>query len=405
MHEAMAISAKDVDFFSPAFKEQSYQIYKQLRMAQALLPFELSSGLKAWLITRHEDADQLFKNSEVIKDYSKVDPEAGYVLENGAFLDKNMLSSDPPDHTRVRKLVAKAFTPKMIAQLETDIQAITDELLLPIKENGQFEVVRDLALPLPTAVICNMLGIPEEARGKFHQWSQIIVQSANDKNKMVENETSINAFVGYIHQLIESKRKHPDEKLVTLLINAHEEGDSLSEEELISNIFLLIVAGHETTVNLITNGLFALLQNPEQLSKLKDDPGLVDNAIEEMLRYYSPVEIAPLRYAANDLEISGEKISKGDALFISLASVNRDETLYDDPERFDISREKIRHFAFGKGIHFCLGAPLARLEAKVAFTTLLKTFDHLSIDIPKSEIKWRPGMMMRGLESLPVKIK
>ncbi len=401
----MTISAKDVDFFSTSFKKNSYDIYRQLRASQPVLAFELPSGLNAWLVTRHQEAQEIFKNPKVIKDYKNIDPDAGYFLENGAFLAENMLSSDPPDHTRTRRLVAKAFTPKMIAQMEEEIQKITDDLLSKVEGKAEMDVVSDFALPLPIEVISNMLGIPADDRHKFHEWSQMIVQAANDQTKMKENQESINAFVGYIRELIDVKRKNPDDRLISLLIAAHEEGDHLTEQELISNVFLLIVAGHETTVNLITNGLYALLKNPDQLKKLRENPDLLDNMIEESLRYHSPVEIAPVRYAAEDMDWDGQKISRGDAIFISLASVNRDEAVYEEGDAFDISRPNIKHFAFGKGIHFCLGAPLARMEAKVAFRTLLDSYDELTLADADDDIHWRPGMMMRSLEKLRIAFK
>ncbi len=402
----MPLSLNDVDLFSPEFKQQSYQLYKKLRQDQPVFPFKLPTGKQAWLVTKHEDALNMFKSSKIVKDFKNVNEgEGDYFLENGAYLGENMLSSDPPDHTRLRKLVSKAFTPKMIAQLEDDIQAVTDRLLAPVKEKGHMDAISDFALPLPIIVISNMLGIPEKDRDAFHDWSAVIVESANDQSRIVENQNTINAFITYIRDLVDEKRQHPDDRLISLMIDAHDEGDRLSEQELIATIFLLIVAGHETTVNLIANGLYALFQHPEQMIRLRQNPDLMENAIEEMLRYHGPVEIAPIRYAAEAMDWHGQQMERGDAIFISLAAVNRDPDVYDNPDQFDIARENIKHFAFGKGIHFCLGAPLARLEAKVAFRTLLSEFSDLSLSVPDDEMKWRPGMMMRGLEALPVDLR
>ncbi|WJE55050.1 cytochrome P450 [Bacillus cereus] len=391
---------------SAEFKEDAYEIYKESRKSQPIL-FVYKSELGAeWLITRYEDALPLLKDSCLKKNPENVFSQEGFnpflSLENSDHLTKHMLNSDPPDHSRLRALVQKAFTPKMISQLDEQIQHITDTLLDHVEFKHSLNLVNDYAFPLPINVISEMLGIPKDDQEKFRIWSHAVIASPETPEEIKEMEEKLYEFITYLQYLVDVKREEPKEDLVSALIQAESEGSKLSAPELYSMIMLLIVAGHETTVNLITNTVLALLENPDQMQLLKDKPELIDSAIEEGLRYYSPVEVTTARWAAEPFMIHDQEIRNGDMVIISLASANRDENVFENPEVFDITRENNRHIAFGHGSHFCLGAPLARLEAKIAIATLLKRMPNIQIKGEREKIKWQGNYLMRSLEELPL---
>jgi cytochrome P450 len=313
-----------------------------------------------------------------------------------------MLATDAPDHSRLRRLVSKTFTPRMIEGLRNRIQQITDDLLDQVQGRGEMNLINDFAFLLPVTVICEMLGIPAEDRQQFRKWSNAILDQPGpfDTNRQAPPE--VEEFTTYLRNLIATKSKHPDDRLVSQLVLVEEGGDKLSEDELISMMFLLIVAGHETTVNLIASGTLALLQHPEQMRLLQNDPSLIVPAIEELLRYTSPIIIGTARWAGNDIEWQGTLIPKGDMVLVSLMGANTDPGHFAAPADLDITREENEHLAFGKGVHFCLGAPLARLEGQIAISTLLRRLPNLHLQGDVQELKWRPGMGLRGLQVLPV---
>lgn len=403
----MANQPESPNIFSSEFKEKAFSIYEQLREHDPVHALNLSGGTRGWLITRYQDVQAVFKDSRFQKDLAKIYGwKQEYGMDTGSYISKNMLMTDPPDHTRLRKLVSKAFTPKMIGQMRGDIEKITDSLLTELDTGNPVDLISRFALPLPLTVISNMLGIPVDDRAAFHQWSTKIVSAANDTSKIAQQYGAINAFVSYILKLIERKRQQPDDRLLSLMIEAHDKGDRLTEKELVATIFLLIVAGHETTVNLIGNGTFALLENPQQREKLtKQFETVIRPAVEEMLRFYSPIEMTPVRYAGETIEWKGKKMKKGDPVFLALGSANRDPEMFSSPNHFDLQRAYNPHVAFGKGIHFCLGAPLARLEAEIAFERLLHRFPDFALAVLPEKVKWKEGMMMRSLGSLPVILK
>ncbi|PGC32567.1 cytochrome P450 [Bacillus pseudomycoides] len=374
------------------FKEDAYEIYKESRKLQPILFVYKGELGNEWLITRYEDALAFLKDPRLKKDPANVFEK----------VETNMLNSDPPDHNRLRSLVQKAFTPKMISQLDDRIQHIADTLLDHAEQKRSLNLVNDYAFPLPINVISEMLGIPKEDQEKFRVWSHAVIDSPETPEEIRETEMKLAKFITYLQYLVDIKRKNPKEDLVSALIQAESEGSKLSARELYSMIMLLIVAGHETTVNLITNTVLALLENPSQLQLLKEQPELIDSAIEEGLRYYSPVEVTTARWAAEPFLIHDQEIQKGDMVTISLASANRDENVFENPEVFDITRKNNRHIAFGLGSHFCLGAPLARLEAKIAITTLLKRMPNIQIHGEREKIKWQGNYLMRSLEELPL---
>ncbi|MEC2988973.1 cytochrome P450 [Bacillus cereus] len=407
MKNKVGLSIEDgINLSSAQFKEDAYEIYKESRKKQPILFVNQVEIGKEWLITRYEDALPLLKDNRLKKDWTNVfsqDIKNMYLsVDNSDHLTTHMLNSDPPNHSRLRSLVQKAFTPKMIAQLDKRIEKIADDLISDIERKGTLNLVDDYSFPLPIIVISEMLGIPKEDQAKFRIWSHAVIASPETPEEIKETEKQLSEFITYLQYLVDIKRKEPKEDLVSALILAESEGHKLSARELYSMIMLLIVAGHETTVNLITNTVLALLENPNQLQLLKDNPKLIDSAIEEGLRYYSPVEVTTARWAAEPFQIHDRTIEKGDMVVIALASANRDETVFENPEVFDITRENNRHIAFGHGSHFCLGAPLARLEAKIAITTLFNRMPELQIKGNREEIKWQGNYLMRSLEELPL---
>ena len=391
---------------SAAFKDEAYEFYKRLRASRPVYPVSMGDLGEGWLITRYEDAVHILKDARVKKNYENAFTEEELenfsALENEEPLSKHMLNSDPPDHGRLRSLVQKAFTPRMVLQLENRIQKIADSLLDQVEPNHSMNLVDDFAFPLPIIVISEMLGIPLEDRQKFRVWSQAIIDFSDTPESLEEYKHKIGEFAEYLEYLVRKKRDEPAEDLVSALIQAESEGTRLSIEELYSTIMLLIVAGHETTVNLITNMTLALLNHPEQLEKLRQNADLIDSAIEEALRFYSPVELTTLRWAAEPFTLHGQEIKRKDVIIVSLASANRDDTVFPNADRFDIERKDNRHLAFGHGSHFCLGAPLARLEAKIAIQTLLRRFEHIEIKGEREQIKWKGNFLMRALEELPL---
>jgi len=407
MKNKVGLSIEDgINLASAQFKEDAYEIYKESRKKQPILFVNQVEIGKEWLITRYEDALPLLKDNRLKKDWTNVfsqDTKNMYLsVDNSDHLTTHMLNSDPPNHSRLRSLVQKAFTPKMIAQLDGRIQRIADDLISDIERKGTLKPVDDYSFPLPIIVISEMLGIPKEDQAKFRIWSHAVIASPETPEEIKETEKQLSEFITYLQYLVDIKRKEPKEDLVSALILAESEGHKLSARELYSMIMLLIVAGHETTVNLITNTVLALLENPNQLQLLKDNPKLIDSAIEEGLRYYSPVEVTTARWAAEPFQIHHQTIQKGDMAIIALASANRDETVFENPEQFDITVGHNRPIAFGYDSHFCLGAPLARLEAKIAITTLFNRMPELQIKGNREEIKWQGNYLMRSLEELPL---
>ncbi|MED4292914.1 cytochrome P450 [Priestia megaterium] len=396
-----------IDLFSTEFKHQAYNFYDDLRISKPIYPFTLPNNQKAWLITRYKNALMILKDKRFIKNpYTLFDSNQIkdiIPVQEMEVLISHMLNSDPPDHNRLRNLVHKAFTPKTIENLRGQVQNIANDLLDSLKYKNNIDLINEYAFPLPIMVISKMLGIPEKDYSQFRNWSNTLIEASNLPSKMHEALPEINSFRDYLSKLIKNKRQNPDADLITKLIHAEDEGQFLTERELHSTIFLLIIAGHETTVNLIGNGVLALLENPEQLERLRENPNLIKSAVEEMLRFYSPVELTTNRWAREDIMIDGNKIKKGEMIVVSLASANRDQNQFKEPQKFDISREDNKHIAFGMGIHYCLGAPLARLEGGIAINTLLRKLPRFQLNNQK-ELSWRPTYLMRGLNKLPITI-
>jgi cytochrome P450 PksS len=312
-----------------------------------------------------------------------------------------MLDLDSPDHTRLRALVHKAFTPRLVEGMRARMQTLANELLEGVARRQEMDLINDYALPLPMTLITEILGVPTSDRHKFHKWSKAIV-SLSSPNVTARVIPSVWMFIRYLRRFFKIRRRDPQDDLATALIEAEEAGDKLSEDELLAMVFLLLVAGHETTVNLIGSGVLALLEHPDQMEKLRREPSLIKPAIEELLRYTAPVFMSTERFAREDVTIHGVTIPRGEMTFGVIGSANRDEDVFENPDKLNITREPNKHLSFGQGIHFCLGAPLARLEAQIAINTLLQHMPDLHLKGPPESLRWRPSMILRGLDALPV---
>ncbi|WP_156757382.1 cytochrome P450 family protein [Actinokineospora pegani] len=365
-------------------------------------------GFHGWLVTRYDDAKVALADPTVSKDVrgfgelmqrhgTTGNPPQPYSEE----LTSHMLNTDPPDHTRLRKLVTRAFTGRVVAKLRGRVEAIADELLDAMAARESVDLLDDYAFPLPITVICELLGVPEMDRDDFRSWSTTLITNGRG----TDVRAAADAMGAYLAELVEAKRANPTDDLLSALVEAQEDGDRLSHPELIGMAFLLLIAGHETTVNLIGNGVLNLLRNPDQLAALRADPALMPAAVEEFLRHEGPINIATLRYTTAPLTLGDVRVPAGEFLFVSLASANRDPAHTPDPDRLDITRPQAPHLAFGHGIHYCVGAALARLEGATAIGRLLDRFPALALAAPPEELGWRESTLVRGLERLPVRLR
>ncbi|MFF5212057.1 cytochrome P450 [Streptosporangium sp. NPDC000396] len=391
--------------FDPEYNRDPYAVYAALREKGPVHPIDFPPGMDAFLILGHEHGRPALSDPRLSKDLDQGPPAFHQFasMDNPA-LAHNMLNSDPPDHTRLRRLVVKAFTPRRTESLRPRIQEITDGLIDAMAARGHADLLDDFAFPLPIIVICELLGVPAEDRDDFREWSGTLVNPNLDEEG-TRRRGEVNAAVrAYFTRVIAERRAEPRDDLISALVAARDEDELLSEQEMIATLTLLLIAGHETTVNLIGNGMLALLTNPGQLRLLKDRPELLPSAIEEFLRYDGPVQRATLRFATEDMEIAGVHIPKRSVIHVVLGSAGHDPEVFDDPETLDITRTDNRHVAFGHGIHFCLGAPLARLEAQIAFGTLLRRLPDITLACAPDELSWQQsGSLIRGLTALPVR--
>jgi cytochrome P450 PksS len=396
-----------VDIADPAFKANPYPFYARLRAEAPVYRMTLADKRPAWLVTRYDDVVNLLRDDRFVKAKRKVmSPEQAarepWIPRALGPLEQHMLDTDPPDHTRLRGLVHKAFTPRLIENLRQRVQALTDELLDAVQAKGRMDLIRDYTLPLPTTIIAELLGVPARDRHRFQRWSNTIVTTRPSTWGLLKAMPALFAFLRYVRKYIKMRRSAPADDLVGALVAAHEAGDRLHEHELLGTISLLLIAGHETTVNLIGNGTLALLRHPESWDQLRNDPSLIKPAVEELLRYDGPLETATERFAREDVTIAGVTIPRGELVFAGLAAANRDESQFDRPDTLDLAREPNPHVAFGLGIHYCLGAPLARLEGQIAINTLLRRLPDLRLAVPAAALRWRPGIVLHGLRALPV---
>ncbi|MFB0629338.1 cytochrome P450 [Streptomyces sp. AB3(2024)] len=391
-------------YTDPAFVADPFPLYAKLREDGPVRHVLIAGGLEAWLVTRYEDALAALSDHRLSSDVrDAADTRLLQQLpetERESMLS-NMLRSDPPDHTRLRRLVSKAFTARRVAAMRTRIQAVTDRLLDAISETGRADLIADFALPLPVTVISELLGVPVDDHHDFQRWTDRMIRRGPElPDPAVVNE-AWQHMRAYVTELIRAKRQDPGDDLLGALVVARDEEQRLSEDELIAMVFLLLVAGYITTVNLIGGGIAMLLAHPDQLDLLRSDPGLLPGAIEEFLRYDGPVNPGIARFAREDTEIAGVTVPRGATVLIGSAVADRDPARFPAPERLDITRQDNAHLAFGHGIHYCLGAPLARLEGQIAIGTALRRLPGLALAVTPDELPWRPGGL-RGPEALPV---
>ncbi len=394
MTEANTVVELGAEYF-----QDPYSAHERLRaqrpVSRVILP---GGGAPVWLVTGYAEVRAALADPRLSKSVPGWHPDPDSIF--GA-LDMHMLNSDPPDHGRLRRLVNKAFTVRRVEELRPRITAITAALLDELAAEREVDLLASFAFPLPITVICELLGIPVADRDNFRAWSASIVSNTVTPEVFMEHAT---AMVRYFRALLAAKRQEPADDLLSALVLARDEGDGLRESELISMVFLLLVAGHETTVNLIAGGMLALLLNPGELARLRADPSLRGAAVEELLRYTSPVNHATFRFATEAIEIGEARIGRGEPVVVALSSANRDPSRFADPDRLDLGRDGSGQLAFGHGIHYCLGAPLARLEAEIAFGALLERFGSMTLAVPPGSLRWRPSTLIHGLESLPVRL-
>jgi len=403
-------TARKYDLYSDRFRAETYSTFARMREEDAVFCQPGIDGeTLLWFVTRHDDALAVLLDDErFVRDPAlALTPDELTAFQSGMpeglqFIDSHMLNKDGEDHRRLRRLVTKAFTPRMVEQLHPRIQEIADELIDAVESRGEIDLVDEFAFPLPITVIAELLGIPVADRDRFRRWTNAIVTPAFTPEDLAQFGASANEFVAYLRELFERRRSTPGDDLVSALLQVEDGGDTLSEEELFSMVVLLIIAGHETTVSLIGNAVLALLQDPDQRAALERDPTRMSHAIEELLRYDGPVERTLNRWAATDVELGGQTIRKGEGVIVILGSADRDPSRFPDPDRLDFAREDVKHLAFGRGSHYCLGAPLARLEAEVALTTLLRRLPGLRLAMSVEELYWRPVPLFRSLASLQV---
>ncbi|MFI6505552.1 cytochrome P450 [Nonomuraea typhae] len=387
-------------FASPAFRADPYPVYAALRAKGPVHRVGFPPGHSGYLVVDYEHGRAALADPRLSKDLRSGPP--GFlesVTQSNRVLADNMLMSDPPDHTRLRKVAQGAFTQRRVERLRPRIEQITAELLDRVQGEGRAELISAFAFPLPITVICELMGVPGEDREDFRDWSGTLVEPASTPEQHARRRAANDALQAYFEALVAERRAAPADDLVSALLASPE----LDDDELVSTLALLLIAGHETTANLIANGTLALLRAPEQLALLRARPELVQNAVEEFLRLDAPVERATFRMALEDLEIAGVHIPKTSFVHVAIAAAGRDPAANDAPDALDVARPEPRHVAFGHGIHFCLGAPLARLEGQIAFTALLQRLPGLRLDCREDELTWRfSGSVLRSLSALPV---
>ncbi len=394
--------------WAPAVRDDPFPHFAAIRDACPVQPVRLSDGHDAWVVLGHEAARQALNDPRISKDMVAALADVPDVVAEGlpgpAF-SRHMLNVDPPDHTRLRRLVAKAFLPSRVAALEPRVQALADDLLDEMADQGPgatVDLVEGFAHPLPFRVICELLGVPEQDRPPLHDGFGVLMRPWGD-DPPPEAVRASDAIVGYLGELVAAKRRSPGDDLVSVLVSAGDD-DRLDDQELLSSLFQLIVAGHDTTTANIGNAVVALLDHPDQLDALRADLDQMPVAVEELLRYSAPVPHATFRMTTEPLTVGGTEIPGGQQVLVCLGAANRDPAAHPDPDVLDIARPARAHLAFGHGIHFCLGAPLARLEARIALAALLGRFPDLRLACPRDELRWAhgDGLVLRGLEALPV---
>jgi len=394
---------------SSVFKANPYPAFARLRADDPIHRLNASDEQSTWLITRYAEAELVLRDERFVKDRQHIfSSERLPHIPNSPpslmdLMDMSIVDFDPPDHTRLRALVNPFFTPRQIELWRERAQEIVDELIDSVVTKGSMDLIEEFAAILPLRIILEMLGVPVTDGQILHEWTRVIADSLGDPVASQQIGGVLQDFYAYLLALVESKRRMPDDALVSRLIRAEAESDQISAREVVTMTFLLITAGHDTADNLIGNGMLALLTHPEQMTLLKNHPELIKTAVEELLRYYSPFMLATMRWAREDVELGDRLIHRGDSVLVSPASANHDEEIFAKADTLNIARQENSHLAFGKGIHYCLGAPLARLEGQVAISTLLHRLPNLGLQCDPATLEWRSGSLLQGLRHLPVK--
>lgn len=401
----------DPKLFSREFAADPYPAYAWLREQAPVYRAELPSGVSAWLVTRYADARQALADQRLSKNpdwhgaAAHGKGKVGIPGERSANLMTHLLNIDPPDHTRLRRLVSKAFTPRRVAEFAPRVAQLADDLLAGFAARGEADLIEEFAFPLPIFAICDLLGVPAEDQQDFREWAGMMLHTGGRRGGVGR---AVKRMRAYLAELIHRKRETPGDDLISGLIRASDHGQQLSEEEAAAMAFILLFAGFETTVNLIGNGMYALLRNPGERARLQrsllaGDEEPLATGVEELLRYDGPVEMATWRFATGPLTLGGQRIEPGDPVLVVLAAADRDPDRFVDPDRLDLTRRDNPHLGYGHGIHYCLGAPLARLEGQVALGALLRGLPDLRLAAEPADLRWRGGLIMRGLRSLPVR--
>ncbi|MER5534473.1 cytochrome P450 family protein [Streptomyces mirabilis] len=380
--------------------DHPYAVYDRLRDTAPVHRVAGTDGNPAWLVTRYEDVREALANPLLSLDKKHALPGSYQGLSLPPALDANLLNMEAPDHTRIRRLVVRAFTPRRIEQLRTPVRETADRLLDALGPHGSADLITAYAAPLPITVICDLLGIPGEHRRDFRAWTDVLV--APDPARPGAAKEAVVAMLGFLTQLLADKRKKPADDLLSDLIAVRDEGDRLTEDELMSLAFLILFAGYENTVQLIGNAILGLLTHPDQLAALRANPERFPHAVEEFARHEGPALLAIRRFPVEDVTIGAVTVPAGETVLLSLAAANRDPARFPDPERLDLGRDASGHLALGRGIHYCVGAPLARLETEIAVSALLERLPDLALDVDPAELRWRPSLRARGLLALPV---
>ncbi|MFJ1600884.1 cytochrome P450 [Streptomyces sp. NPDC088261] len=399
------------ELFTWEFATDPYPAYAWLREHAPVHRTELPSGVEAWLVTRYADAKRALADPRLSKNpvhhagSAHAKGRTGIPGERNAELMTHLLNIDPPDHTRLRRLVSKAFTPRRVAQFAPRVQELTDRLIDGFAAEGEADLIHDFAFPLPIYAICDLLGVPREDQDDFRDWAGMMIRHGGGPRGGVAR--SVKKMRSYLAELIHRKRENPGDDLITDLIRSSDQGEHLTENEAAAMAFILLFAGFETTVNLIGNGMYALLRHPEQRALLQasldaGESGLLATGVEELLRYDGPVELATWRYATEPLTLGGQAVATGDPVLVVLAAADRDPARFEDPDRLDLARRDNQHLGYGHGIHYCVGAPLARLEGQAALGTLLTRLPDVRLAGDPADLRWRGGLIMRGLRTLPV---
>ncbi|MGV2914916.1 cytochrome P450 family protein [Streptomyces alfalfae] len=394
--------------FSREWESDPRPTYQQLHDTGPVHRVTLPSGSRAWLVTRHEDASAALANPSLIKDPLRFGKRSRGILSTlpdrlRTVLFRNILEMDPPEHTRVRKLVARPFSAARISRRLADVETRAVAMVDALPEREPVDIVRAFCSPYPLRIVCDLLGVPdsEESRLRVQRWARVLnAGHAADTGAYVE---CAGEAMAYLEELVALKRREPGDDLASAMVASQEEEDGLSPEEVIGTLFMLILAGHESTAHLLSMSLLELARDPELRRDLAEHPELLPNAAEEMLRYTSPVKLAPWRYAAHDLALAGTDIRAGEGVMVGVAAANMDPAVFPGPGRLDIRRaEAVRHLSFGRGIHFCLGAQLAKMEAAAAFRAVLNRFPDFTLAIAADSIEWQRGAMIRGPLALPL---